>query len=114
MVLMRNMWCPKHLCAKIPQAVKDDDAVFGILASIALQGVRLICPNIGECYAVFGLGIIGLLTTQILKASGCKVIAIDFNEERLKLAEKVGCISINANDDDAIRKASHLASRVWH
>ena len=66
---------PKNLCAKIPDDVTDETASFAVLASIGLQGVRLVNPTIGECFVVFGVGLIGLLTVQILKANGCKVFS---------------------------------------
>lgn len=86
---------PKLLCAKIPDGVDDDQAAFTVLASIGLQGIRLAQPTLGEIVVVFGLGLIGLITTQMLIASGCNVIGIDINEQRLKLAERFGARTIN-------------------
>ena len=86
---------PKNLCSKIPAQVADEDAVFCILASIGLQAVRLCEPTIGENIAVFGLGLVGLSCAQLLKANGCDVICLDYNEDRLKLAEKIGASIIN-------------------
>jgi len=86
---------PKLLCAKIPDDVGDDEAAFTVLASIGLQGVRLTKPTIGETVVVFGLGLIGLITTQMLIASGCNVIGIDISDERLNLAEQFGAKTIN-------------------
>lgn len=81
---------PINLCAKIPDNVSDEDAAFTVIASIGLQGIRLAQPTLGETFVVTGLGLIGLLTVQLLKAHGCKVIGIDFNPERLKLAQQFG------------------------
>ncbi len=87
---------PELLCAKIPDEVSDEQAAFTVLASIGLQGVRLANPTLGETVVVFGLGLIGLVTVQLLRASGCNVIGIDINESRLELAEKFGAKTINA------------------
>ena len=80
----------ENLCAKIPDNVSDTEAAFTVLGSIALQGIRLSRPTLGETFAVFGLGIIGLLAVQILRANGCKVIAIDPNGSRRAMAERFG------------------------
>src|SRR5690606_29209011 len=66
---------PENLCAVIPEGVSDETAVFTVLAAIGLQGVRLASPTLGECCVVIGLGVIGLLTVQILRAQGCRVLA---------------------------------------
>lgn len=85
----------QNLCAKIPEAVSDTTAAFTVMAAIGLQGIRLANLTLGETVAVFGLGLIGLLTVQMLKAQGCQVIGIDFNEARLKLAEQYGAKTVN-------------------
>ena len=85
---------PKNLCAKIPKDISDEDAVFSILGAISLQGIRLANTNLGETVAVIGLGLIGLLTVEILKASGCHVIAIDIDEKKVKIARSLGVHSI--------------------
>lgn len=81
---------PKHLCAKIPPNVDDESAAFTVLASIGLQGIRLAKPTLGESFVVIGAGLIGLLTIQLLIANGCRVLAIDFDEKKLKLAQGFG------------------------
>lgn len=81
---------PKNLCARIPDEVEDESAAFTVLGAIALQGVRLIGPTIGEAVAVMGLGLVGLLTVQILRANGCRVLGIDMNPQRLALAAQLG------------------------
>src|SRR5215475_9183890 len=68
---------PENLCARIPDNVSDDHAAFAILGAIGLQGIRLVQPQLGESVAVFGLGLIGLLAVQMLRAAGCRVLAID-------------------------------------
>jgi predicted dehydrogenase/threonine dehydrogenase-like Zn-dependent dehydrogenase len=86
---------PKNLCAKIPDLVDDEVAPFTVIASIALQGVRLIQPTLGERIVVIGLGLVGLLTVQILQAHGCRVLGIDFNNDKLKLAESLGAETVH-------------------
>lgn len=81
---------PKNLCAKVPDNVSDESAAFTVLASIALQGVRLSLPTLGERYVVIGLGLIGLITVQFLKANGCNVLGADFDRKKCKLAEQFG------------------------
>ncbi|VFT40533.1 zinc-binding dehydrogenase [Pseudomonas aeruginosa] len=68
----------KNLCARIPDGVDDESAAFVVVASIGLQGIRLAQPTLGECFVVTGVGLIGLLTVQLLRAHGCRVLAIDF------------------------------------
>lgn len=80
----------KNLCAKIPDNVDNESAAFTVLGSIGLQGIRLAKPTLGECMAVVGVGLIGLLTVQLLKAHGCRVLAIDFDETKLGLAKQFG------------------------
>ncbi len=87
---------PKNLCAKIPEGVTDEQAAFTTLGAIALQGVRLAMPTIGETFAVIGLGLIGLLTVQLLRAQGCRVIGIDLDPARLAMAKSFGADTINA------------------
>ncbi len=81
---------PQNLCAKVPDNVSDEQAAFTVLASIGLQGLRLIKPTFGETIVVFGLGLIGLMCVQLLKNCGCKVIGIDLDKGKLELARKYG------------------------
>ena len=80
----------KNLCAKVPDNIDNETAAFTILGSIALQGVRLLNPTIGETIAIQGLGLVGLLAVQILKANGCRVIGIDYNRSRCEIAKNYG------------------------
>lgn len=80
----------KNLCAKIPDNVSDEAAAFTVVASIGLQGIRLAQPTLGEAVVVTGVGLIGLLTVQLLKAQGCRVLAIDFDQRKLELAKAFG------------------------
>ena len=81
---------PKNLCALIPDNVSDEEASFTVVASIGLQGIRLANPTMGECFVVTGVGLIGLLTVQMLRAQGCRVLAIDFDQSKLDLAKQFG------------------------
>lgn len=80
----------KNLCAKIPDNVSNEEAVFTVVASIGLQGIRLIRPTLGESVVVTGVGLIGLLTVQLLRAHGCRVLAINFDDSKLALAKHFG------------------------
>ena len=92
----------KNLCAHVPDSVNDETASFTVLASVGLQGVRLVKPTLGETVVVLGLGLIGLLTVQILIANGNNVIGIDTNEHRLKLARGYGAFTINGKKNSEI------------
>jgi len=83
-------YIPKNLFVKIPDNVDDTDATFVTAGAIALQGVRQAELTLGENIAVVGLGLIGQLTVQLLKANGCKVLGTDINSEKLALAQKLG------------------------
>ena len=96
---------PVNLCAKIPATVSDDAAAFTVLGSIALQGIRLAQPTLGETVVVTGLGLIGLLTVQLLRAQGCRVLGIDFDPQRLELARRFGATVVDASRADAVAAA---------
>lgn len=81
---------PKNLCVRIPDGITDEQASFVTLGAIALQGVRQSEPTLGERVVVMGLGLIGLLTVQLLKANGCRVLAFDPNAQRSDLARELG------------------------
>ena len=86
---------PKNLCARIPDQVSDEAASFVVVASIGLQGIRLALPTLGEAFVVTGVGLIGLLTVQLLRAQGCRVLAIDFDASKLALARQFGAQTCN-------------------
>ena len=81
---------PVNLCARVPVGVADEAAAFTVLGAIALQGIRLVQPTLGEAVVVTGLGLIGLVTVQLLKAQGCRVLGLDFDPEKLELAQRFG------------------------
>ena len=86
---------PQHLCASIPAAVSDESAAFTVLASIGLQGIRLANPTLGETFVVSGLGLIGLLTGQLLAAQGCRVLGLDPDPSKCALAESLGITALH-------------------
>ncbi|WP_340645155.1 bi-domain-containing oxidoreductase [Phenylobacterium sp.] len=96
---------PNTLCARIPDGVSDEAAAFTPLAAIALQGIRLTEPTLGERVAVFGLGLIGLMAVQILRANGCRVLGLDFDKRKLALAQGFGAevVDLSAGEDAVAR-----------
>jgi predicted dehydrogenase/threonine dehydrogenase-like Zn-dependent dehydrogenase len=97
---------PVNLAAHVPAAVGDEEASFTVLGAIALQGIRLVQPTLGETVVVTGLGLIGLMTVQLLRAHGCRVLGIDFDAGRLALARRFGAEVVDlAAGEDAVVKA---------
>lgn len=92
---------PRNLVAKIPDGVTYEEAAFTVASAIGLQGVRLANPTLGETVVVTGLGLIGLLTADLLLASGCRVIGFDFDASKVEAATKKGvdAVTLSANDD---------------
>ena len=88
----------RNLVCKIPDGVSDEHACFVPLAAIGLQSVRLAEPTLGETFCVMGLGLVGLLTAQLLKANGCRVIGADFSKPRLALAKDWGMEVIDLSE----------------
>jgi len=86
---------PQNLCALVPSLVTDESATFTIPASIGLQGIRLAKPTLGETFLVSGLGLIGLLTAQLLTAHGCKVLGFDYDPMRCSLAQELGISTLD-------------------
>ena len=82
---------PDHLCVMIPDNVGFEEAAFGMLGIIALQGVRCAKVRQGQKVAVLGLGLLGQITVQLLKAYGCSVVGTDLEPEKLRIAESCGC-----------------------
>lgn len=102
---------PVNLCAKVPDPVSDEEAAFTVLGAIALQGIRLAQPTLGETVVVTGLGLVGLLTVQLLRAHGCRVLGLDFDREKLAMARRFGAevVDLAAGQDPV--KATELYSR---
>lgn len=100
---------PRYLCAKIPDSVSYEQASFAVLSSIALQGLRLVVPLLGEKFVVFGMGLIGLLAIQLLRANGCEVMGVDVNPRRLELAKTFGAATVNIG----VGSDPVAAARAW-
>ena len=104
---------PANLCARIPDGVSDDAAAFTIVAAIALQSVRLAAPTLGEGVVVTGLGLIGLLAVQLLRAHGCRVLGLDFDPRKLAMAAEFGAetVDLKAGEDPIARAQSFSRGR---
>jgi len=104
---------PGNLCAKIPDGVSDDAAAFTVIGAVGLQGIRLLEPVFGETVVVVGLGLIGLIAAQILKANGCRVIGFDYDQTKVDIADKLGIIAVNpAGGTDQVRFVEEQTSGV--
>ena len=102
-------YVPKNLMVKIPDGVDDVDASFVTVGAIALQGVRQTEPKLGERVAVIGLGLLGQLAVQLLKANGCKVIGSDVDPDKIELALKMGADAA-CHAGDLIQKADEFSN----
>lgn len=102
---------PKNLCARIPENVSLEEASFTVLGAIGLQGIRLANPTLGECIVVIGLGQIGLMVVQMLRAQGCRVLGIDYDEERLAMARQFGAATVNPRTGENVLDAATAFSR---
>ena len=104
---------PKNLVAHIPDNVSDEEAAFTVIGSIGLQGIRLCDPQLGETIVVVGLGLIGLITAELLVANGCRVIGIDLDANKIEIAKKKGIIGINpATGADVVKYVTELTDNV--
>ena len=104
---------PRNLVAPIPDNVNDDAAAFTVVAAIGLQGIRLLKPTLGETVVVIGLGLIGLLTAQLLRINGCCVIGIDIDEAKCQLAEQQGIIALNpGSGSDPITAVLSITNQI--
>jgi len=117
-------YVPRNLFVKVPKGVSDADASFVTVGSIALQGIRQTSPTLGERVVVMGLGLLGQISVQLLKANGCKVLGTDLDPKKLELAKKLGAdevcspsevvekakIFTNGNGSDAVIIAASTSS----
>ncbi|QJW91167.1 Gfo/Idh/MocA family oxidoreductase [Spirosoma taeanense] len=104
---------PRNLVAPIPDGVSDDEAAFTVIGAIGLQGIRLLNPTLGETIVVVGLGLIGLLTAELLRLNGCRVIGLDVDETKLQLANQRGIIALNpAAGTDPVKAVLSLTNDV--
>jgi polar amino acid transport system substrate-binding protein len=94
---------PKNLCAHLPEGVSFESGAYGTLGAIALQGVRLAEPTLGESVVVIGLGLVGQLTVQLLKANGCRVFGLDLDQSRVALALELGADKVAISDETAAK-----------
>lgn len=102
---------PQNLVVKIPDNVSFEDAAFTTLGSIALQGVRQAEPRLGEKVCVIGLGLLGQLTGQLLKANGCDVFGIDLSERLIELASKYSVTkAMHRNDPNLVAACDNFTN----
>ncbi len=101
-------YVPRNLVARVPEGVSFEAASFATVGAIALQGVRQTAPTLGERVAVLGLGLIGQLTVQLLRANGCRVLGFDPNPARAKLAMELGAQL--AVSDDPLQAAERFSA----
>lgn len=95
---------PENLAVKLPDAVSEEEGAFATIGAIALNGIRLAQPQVGEYSAVIGLGLLGLLTAKILSAAGCAVVGVDLDPARIEFARQNG---IDAENNDRVAN-NHL------
>lgn len=104
---------PKNLVVKIPDNITDEEAVFTVIGAIALQGIRLLKPTLDETIVVVGLGLIGLMACQLLKANGVNVIGFDIDEKKIELANSFGITAIKASDANSqIKTVEELTNNI--
>jgi predicted dehydrogenase/threonine dehydrogenase-like Zn-dependent dehydrogenase len=99
---------PQTMSARIPEGLPAEQAAFATIGAVALEGVRLSEPTLGESYVVTGLGLVGLLAAQLLRASGCTVLGVDTRAERLALATSLGIDAVPA-DGSVVEAAMELS-----
>src|SRR6266550_4981407 len=92
---------PRNLCVRLADGLSFEEAAFGTVGAIALQGVRLAEPTLGESVVVIGLGLVGQLTVQLLKANGCRVFGLDLDASRVALAVKLGADAAAISNEEA-------------
>ena len=104
---------PENLVARVPDNVTDEEAAFTVIGSIGLQGIRLLNPTMGETVVVIGLGLIGLITAELLLANGCRVIGFDFDQEKVDLAKSKGVHAVNlAAGGDQVKIVNEQTNNV--
>ncbi len=95
------VWVPENLCVPIPDEVGFEAAAFVMLGGIALHGIREVGLTLGERAVVIGLGLLGLLSVQLLKAQGCRVIGVDLDRQKGELAKELGAdLALVPGEDD--------------
>ncbi len=95
---------PKNLCVRLPDTVSFESGAFGTIGAIAMQGVRLAEPTLGESVVVVGLGLLGQITIQLLRANGCRVFGVDVDASKIELAKQLGADDGALSNSDAEEK----------
>lgn len=103
---------PKNLVVKIPDNVSYEEATFTVIGAIGLQGIRLVNPTIGETVVVVGLGLIGLITAELLLANGCNVIGFDFDPQKVYIANQKGVKAFLASGADVVKTVESLTENI--
>lgn len=103
---------PKNLVARIPDNVTYEEAAFTVIGSIGLQGIRLINPTMGETIVVIGLGLIGLITVELLIANGCNVIGFDFDARKVAMANASGAKAFVASESDVVKTVEDITNSI--
>lgn len=103
---------PKNLCALIPSNVSYEEAAFTVIGAIGLQGIRLVNPTLGETVVVIGLGLIGLITAELLVSNGCKVIGFDFDQQKIDIANSKGISAFNAKNINVVKLVEEQTSGI--
>jgi predicted dehydrogenase/threonine dehydrogenase-like Zn-dependent dehydrogenase len=103
-----RVFVPKNLVVPVPDGVSGEAAAFTTLGAIALHGVRQAEVVLGDAVVVLGLGILGQLTVQLLRAAGARPIGIDMNASRVELAEQAGALGLlrSADVENAVLQAT--------
>lgn len=100
---------PRNLMAPVPDELSMDQACTVTLGAIALQGVRRAKPTLGESFVVIGLGFLGQLTVQMLKANGCRVIGVDLDSDRVATALELGMdVALDPADEQSVSRVARL------
>jgi predicted dehydrogenase/threonine dehydrogenase-like Zn-dependent dehydrogenase len=102
-------YVPRNLCVPVPESIDLKEAAFTTVAAIALQGVRAGAVTLDEVVAVIGLGLVGLLTVQLLKANGCKVVGVDLDPGKCKLARDLGADAASADSKEQMAECLRLS-----
>ena len=104
------IFIPRNLCCKIPEGVTQEAAAYTTVGAIAMQGIRQADPRLGETVAVIGLGLVGQLAVQILKAAGCQVLGFDIDPVACELALKSGADSVSSDSSTSRAACAALTS----
>lgn len=104
-------WVPSNLVARVPDSVPLDAASLTTIGAIAMQGLRQAQVNFGETVVVVGAGLLGVITMQLARAAGCKVIAVDLDQSRIDQAVAMGANLALLSTDPQLTSAVENFSR---